>query len=202
MTAHEVGKQYVALCKEGKNHIALETLFAPDAVSVEAGGPPGQDRTSKGLGAIGAKGKWWVDNHEVHKAEMHGPYPHDDRFAVHFTYDVTNKPSGMRMVMDEVALFTVANGKITKLSISYAVIGNLCSAEGTLSTTFSTPLNINVDHFATSSTGSGPSAVSYTMTGTFVSGTIASGTLLVTLSQSFPNPPCSGSSSLTWTASR
>ena len=50
---------------------------------------------------------------------MSGPYPHDDRFAVRFLYDVTDKPSGKRFTMDEVGLFTVVNGKITREEFFY-----------------------------------------------------------------------------------
>ena len=119
MNTNEVAQKYVALCKEGKNEECLETLFARDAVSIEAAAPPGGERTSKGLDAIRGKGKWWVDNHTVHKAELFGPYPNDDRFAVRFLYDITNKPSGKRLTMDEVGLFTVANGKITREEFFY-----------------------------------------------------------------------------------
>jgi ketosteroid isomerase-like protein len=115
----EIAKRYVALCKEGKNEACLDELFAKDCVSVEAGAPPGMDRTAKGLEAIRAKSKWWVDNHTVHKAEVFGPYPHDNRFAVRFVYDVTNKPSGRRINMDEVGLFTIENGKITREEFFY-----------------------------------------------------------------------------------
>ena len=62
----------------------------------------------------------------VHKSkacdECHmdfGPYPHDNRFAVRFLYDITNKPSGKRMMMDEVGLFTVENGKIVREEFFY-----------------------------------------------------------------------------------
>jgi ketosteroid isomerase-like protein len=121
MVGLEVGKKYVALVKENKHEECLAELFAKDAVSVEAGAPPGQDRTAKGVDAIRAKGKWWTDNHTVHKAEVAGPYPHDNRFAVRFTYDVTNKPSGKRFVMDEVGLFTVENGKIAVEEFFYSM---------------------------------------------------------------------------------
>jgi len=122
MTAYEIGKKYVALCKEGKSEACLDTLFAKDAVSVEAAAPPGGgERTAKGLDAIRAKSKWWSENHTVHKAEVFGPYPHDDRFAVRFLYEVTNKPSGKRFSMDEVGLFTVTNDKITREEFFYPV---------------------------------------------------------------------------------
>ncbi|HWO08248.1 MAG TPA: nuclear transport factor 2 family protein [Polyangiaceae bacterium] len=118
-TTFEVGRRYVALCKEGKNQDILNELFTKATVSVEAGAPPGQDRTARGLDAIRAKSKWWADNHTIHKAEVFGPYPHDDRFAVRFVYDIIHKPSGKRLTMDEVGLFTVANGKITKEEFFY-----------------------------------------------------------------------------------
>ena len=45
---------------------------------------------------------------------MKGPYPNGDQFIVHFTYDVTSKHTGKRMLMDEMGLYTVENGKFTK----------------------------------------------------------------------------------------
>jgi ketosteroid isomerase-like protein len=123
MTTNDIAKKYVALCKEHKNDTCLDELFAANAVSVEAAAMPGMDRTSNGLDAIRAKGKLWMENHIVHSAEVTGPYPHDDRFAVRFTYEVTNKPSGKRMSMDEVGLFTVENGKITREEFFYPTGG-------------------------------------------------------------------------------
>ncbi|HKQ69782.1 MAG TPA: nuclear transport factor 2 family protein [Polyangiaceae bacterium] len=117
--AHEVGKKYVALCKEGKYDEIIELLFTKDAVSVEAGAPPGGEREAKGVDAIRGKGKWWADNHVVHKSELTGPYPNDNRFAVRFVYDITHKPSQKRFTMDEIGLFTVENGKITREEFFY-----------------------------------------------------------------------------------
>jgi hypothetical protein len=120
MTSLEVGQKYVAMCKQGKFDECISALFAPNAVSVEAMAAPGTERTSKGVEAIRAKGKWWADNHTVHKAEVSGPYPHDNRFAVRFTFEVTDKPSGKRTTMDEVGLFTVENDKITREEFFYS----------------------------------------------------------------------------------
>src|SRR5438132_364356 len=119
MNVKELGEKYVAFCKQGKNEACLDELFAKDCVSVEAAAMPGMDRVAKGLDAIREKSKRWGENHTVHKAEVFGPYPHDDRFAVRFVYDVTNKPSSKRFQMDEVGLFTVANGKIVKEEFFY-----------------------------------------------------------------------------------
>jgi ketosteroid isomerase-like protein len=119
MSVNEIANRYVALCKEGQFHKCLDELFSKDAVSVEAFAPPGQDPVATGLQAIRAKGEWWVNNHEVHKGEVSGPYPNGNRFAVLFNFDITNKPSGKRMQMDEVGLFTVENGKIVREEFFY-----------------------------------------------------------------------------------
>ena len=123
MTTFEIGKKYVELCRAQQNHVALETMFSPDAVSVEALAMPGGSAEARGLKAIGEKSKQWVAEHEVHSAKVEGPWPNGNRFAVRFTYDVTNKPSGRRMQMDEVGLFTVENGKIVREEFFYSTEG-------------------------------------------------------------------------------
>ena len=119
MTALEVGKKLVELCQKGQNLIAIETLYSPNIVSVEAMDMPGMPAEMRGMEAIVGKNKWWMDNHEVHSASCEGPFPHGDRFIVRFTYDVTNKPSQKRMLMDEMALYAVENDKIVREEFFY-----------------------------------------------------------------------------------
>ena len=119
MTTQEIGKRYVALCQQGKNDVCLDELYAKNAVSVEAVPPPGGEKTAKGLDAIRAKGKDWQESHVVHKAEVTGPFPNENRFAVRFLFDITDKPSGQRTTMDEVGVFTIENGKITREEFFY-----------------------------------------------------------------------------------
>lgn len=116
-----IAQQLVDLCKQGKNAEA-KALYADNAVSVEAFAPPGMEREAKGLAAIRAKGEWWTANHEVHSAAITGPWPSGsgDRFIVCFNYEVTNKPSGQRMKMEEAGLYTVAGGKIVHEEYFYA----------------------------------------------------------------------------------
>lgn len=117
MSTMDIARRLVDLCRKGRNAEALDTLFAEDAVSVEAG--PGGPQEMHGRAAIRGKGKWWQDNHEVHSASITGPWPHGDRFVVGFNYDITNKPSGTRMTLDEVALYTVRDGKIVREEFFY-----------------------------------------------------------------------------------
>ena len=123
MTTEEIGKKYVALCQAGKNDVCLDELYAKDAVSIEAAAMPGMERRVKGLDAIHAKSKRWNESNVVHSAEVIGPFPNDNRFAVRFNFDVTNKQSNRRIKMDEIGLFTVENGKITREEFFYPTEG-------------------------------------------------------------------------------
>ena len=120
MNTMEIAQKLVDLCRAGKNDEAVQTLFSADAVSVEAMAMPGGSAVVTGLEGIRGKGKWWVDNHEIHSASVTGPWPHGDRFIVGFQYDITNKPSGNRMQMDEVGLSPIQDGKIVREEFFYA----------------------------------------------------------------------------------
>ncbi len=78
----------------------------------------------RGIDKIRGKNQWWFDNNEVHSAKVEGPFPHNDRFAVKFHYDVTPKDGpmkGKRMQMDEVGVYTVKNGKIVREEFFYSM---------------------------------------------------------------------------------
>jgi len=119
MNAVDVGKKLVALCREGKSAEVMETLYDTGIVSVEAVAFAGGSRETTGVAACIEKGKHWRENHEIHSAKVEGPFPHDDRFAVFFSYDVTQKASKQRIKMDEVAIYTVKNGKIVREEFFY-----------------------------------------------------------------------------------
>lgn len=119
---YEVGKKLVELCRAGKNLEAVDTLYADDIVSVDAIGSPGMPAQMEGIKAVRGKNEWWLANHTVHSHETHGPFPHGDRFIVHFKFDVTANAgpmAGMRMVMEEGALYTVRDGKVAREEFFY-----------------------------------------------------------------------------------
>jgi ketosteroid isomerase-like protein/4-amino-4-deoxy-L-arabinose transferase-like glycosyltransferase len=122
----EIGKELVDLCRAGKNHEAMETLYDPKIVSIEPHGGPTMPARMEGLAAVKGKTEWWEKNHQVHKAEAEGPWPHGDRFIVRFKYDVTAKSgpmAGKRFTMDEAALYTVKGGKIVQEEFFYSMGG-------------------------------------------------------------------------------
>jgi hypothetical protein len=121
MTTQELGTKLVALIKAGKNEEAYTTLYSPDIVSVEAGGPPGASREAKGLAACGVKGKQFRERNELHSVQVEGPFPHDDRFAILLRYDLTTRATNQRAPMTEIALYTVKGDKIVREEFFYAM---------------------------------------------------------------------------------
>lgn len=119
----KIAQQLVELCQQGKNMEAVESLYAQNVVSVEAANPqaPGMEREVKGLEAVKAKGQWWEENHEIHNAKVEGPWPHgENKFAVRFAFDVTNKQQNQRMQLDEIAVYSVESDKIVREEFFYA----------------------------------------------------------------------------------
>lgn len=122
MSAQEIGKKLVTFCNAGQNIESIKTLYADDVESIEAAEMPGAPRVTRGKEAVLRNNEKWLEAHEVHNATTDGPYPHgSDKFAVRFSFDVTNKPSGQRFKMDEIAVFTLRDDKVVKEEFFYTV---------------------------------------------------------------------------------
>jgi len=112
----EIAQHFVDLCDEGKFAEAGETYWADDVVSIE---PMGDNPVLRGKAALRGKAQWWYDNHDVHEVQIEGPYVNGDTFAVMFEMDVTMKSSGDRVEMEEIALYTLRDGKIIEEKFLY-----------------------------------------------------------------------------------
>ena len=126
MTTKEVGDQLVGLCRAGRNLEAVDTLLSADVVSVEARGDEIMPAQMNGRAAVRGKNQWWQDNHKIHSAEVKGPFPNGDRFTVIYNFVVTpvaGPMAGRKVRMEEVALYTVADGKITREEFFYDMSG-------------------------------------------------------------------------------
>ena len=123
MALKDVADALVAHCKAGTEARALEELYSEHAESVEAfPGPGGMSPISKGREAIKGKHEWWNGAFEVHEAKVDGPHLHgEDRFAVIFEIDTTDRESGQRSQMKEVAVYTVDDDKIVKEEFFYTM---------------------------------------------------------------------------------
>jgi ketosteroid isomerase-like protein len=119
MTLRDIAEELVAGCREDRARANLDTLYSPDAVSVEAA-DMGQGREAVGLEAIRAKHDWWESNMEMLGGSVVGPMLHgDDRFAVVFRMEAREKATGKVSEMEEVAIYTVADGRIRREEFFY-----------------------------------------------------------------------------------
>lgn len=117
----EIGRQLVDLCNAGKALEAVEKLYDEKIVSIEGQGTDEMPARMEGIKAIKGKHHWWEENHEIHSSKALGPFcgHRDDQFAVLFEMDITNRPSGQRHQMTEVALYTVSGGKVAQEEFLY-----------------------------------------------------------------------------------
>jgi hypothetical protein len=122
MTTEEVARDLVGRCRQGDFAGALANLYSPDIVSIEACAGPDGSRQLQGIDAIKAKNEWWVANHDVHAFEVTGPFLAPEGFAVKFWMDVTPK-GGQRTEMEEMALYTVKDGKVVQEEFFYHMPG-------------------------------------------------------------------------------
>lgn len=116
MNTQDIANDLVALCKTGDFATPGEKYWAEEVRSIE---PMGENAVSVGKAAARAKGEWWTGAHDVHGVEVEGPFVNGDQFVVHFKMDVTIKDSGQRINMDEMAVYSVKDGKIAEERFFY-----------------------------------------------------------------------------------
>lgn len=119
MSVKTVAHKFVELCRQGKNFDVMETLYAPDIVSVE-----GDGKETAGQGPVIQKSREWATINDFHGETVAGPFfsggtDSAGQFAVYFTLDITRKATGKRLTLEEVALYTVKNDKITREQFFY-----------------------------------------------------------------------------------
>jgi uncharacterized protein YbjT (DUF2867 family)/ketosteroid isomerase-like protein len=108
-------EQYVSAFRAGRKDDAL-TWFSPDTVRVA---PLEYTGELRGMAAIMANAQRLTKDLEIHAVRVDGPYPHDDRFAVRFTFDQTHTPTGRRATVTKMCLYTVAGGAIVREEVFY-----------------------------------------------------------------------------------
>lgn len=120
MTTAEVATRFVELCKQGKNFEVMQQMYADNIVSVEAARRKSGSFETAGKAEVIQKSADWASVHEIHGGTVEGPYLLNDEFAVVFEFEVTPKATGTRVKDREVAVYTVANGLITREEFFYA----------------------------------------------------------------------------------
>ncbi len=118
MTTQQVADRLIGLCRQGQFEQAVKELYAPDVISVEPEGVP--DRIVQGLDQIYAKGEAFNSKVEkVNSSFISDPIVADNFFSCSMLMNVNMKGMPMAIDMNEVCVFTVADGKVTKEEFFY-----------------------------------------------------------------------------------
>lgn len=111
-----IGRAFVEAMQTHRGIAHVDEIYSENAQSVEAVFPPGRDfRIAKGREAIKAKRQDWAASHEIHTLGAEGPYVHPpNRFSIRYEAKVTQKATGRKMSLREIAVYTVEEGKIVR----------------------------------------------------------------------------------------
>lgn len=115
-TPSEIGADLVAMFNRGEMTEIERKWHSPALVSVEG---VGVSMAWNGRKAVQEKNEWWMSTHRLHGASAEGPYLGASGFAVKFAMDVEDTTNNSRMLMEEVGVYTVQNGKIVREEFMY-----------------------------------------------------------------------------------
>lgn len=110
MTTAEIAARLVELLRSGDYPGAQAELYANEATSIEPSWAP--DAVQQGREALAGKLQQWVDTFETHENKISEPLIAGNFFSLAMHVEVTDKKSGHRISMCEIAVFEVKAGKI------------------------------------------------------------------------------------------
>lgn len=76
-------------------------------------------KQTSGKPAVRGKNEWWFSNNQVHSLNVTGPFLGESQFGLILAYDFTELATGIRRQFSELALYTVAGGKIVRDEFFY-----------------------------------------------------------------------------------
>lgn len=108
----ELGEVLVREFNKGK--FDLDHKWSPAIESIE-----GMGMSWSGRKAVDAKNAEWYKGHTLHGASAEGPFVGATGFAVKFKMDIEEKATAKRIMMEEVAVYSVSKGKIVREEFMY-----------------------------------------------------------------------------------
>ncbi|MGE0442529.1 MAG: SnoaL-like domain-containing protein [Gemmatimonadales bacterium] len=120
MTTADLANGLVDKVRRGDYEGAIDSYYHRDIVSIE---PAGDPREVVGADACRKKAEWWNGTFQVHGSHVEGPFVAGEKFVVRFVFDVTNKSTGVRSTMDELALYQVEGSRIVREQFFYHAPG-------------------------------------------------------------------------------
>lgn len=118
LSTAQVAERYVSAFQTGRMDLALQ-LAAPNLVRVAPLENAGELVELRGQTDIMANSARLIQNLQIHRVDIQGPFVSDDQFAVRFTFDQTHTPTGRRGTSTKMSLYTVVDGAITHEEVYY-----------------------------------------------------------------------------------
>ena len=123
-TIKHIADDIAQLCREGHFLDAVERYYSASIVSLESV-DFGLGKEQRGIEAIRDKHAFWEQHNETHGVTVTGPFigtgASANQFALRFVFDLTQKATGARAPLSEVALYTVQNGKVVHEEFFYTM---------------------------------------------------------------------------------
>lgn len=113
----EVAARVVELLRAGNAAEVENAWLAPNIESVEG---LGASLAWNGKRSVLDKYRAWEADHDVHEMQVEGPWVGATGFVLKYRVDATQKSNGQRMQMEEMAVYTVKNGKIAREEFHFA----------------------------------------------------------------------------------
>lgn len=113
----QIGAEVAAMLRSGtKDPLIWDKWWDTDRIiSIE-----GDGSTWTGRKGLEEKAAGWEAENEIIGFEVKGPFVGASGFALHFSINIKSKSTGEEMSMDEVAVYTVENGKVVREEFMYA----------------------------------------------------------------------------------
>jgi len=114
-TPAEVGASLVDMFNRGLLREIEQMWWSPKITSIE-----GMGQAWDGKRAVDGKNEWWLQTNRMISGTAEGPYVGATGFAVKFHLQVEEIATGRLIIMDEVGVYTVKDGKIAQEEFMYA----------------------------------------------------------------------------------
>lgn len=119
-TPAEIGNAVVANINAGRpDKIVWDKYWSPAVVSVEGAGVA---LAWTGCKAMQAKCDGWLKTHAIHGCSAEGPFVGATGFSIKLRMDTEERATGKRTLAEEVAVYTVKNGKIIREEFMYGPV--------------------------------------------------------------------------------
>jgi hypothetical protein len=120
MTVRTVAAKYMDLCRQGKHFDFMRAFYAPEMVSVE-----GDGKEFAGKEVVIRKSEVFQGENDILSQDLRGPFFCGDadaasgKFAVYALLEFSPKGGGERRRHEEVGLYTVRDGIVTREEFFY-----------------------------------------------------------------------------------